>query len=107
MPAPIPKANTGPLSNPDPVETETSERSTLYSGQLSPTSHLEESDMTDRPFHYPHGFGVASRELEPRANPARTRWIEAHDVHTEFLDAGIGCSWFAEAGDQGAVIGAT
>ena len=63
--------------------------------------------MTDRPFRYPHGFGVVSREPEPRTNPARTQWLKMHDVHTEFLDAGIGCCWFADTDDQEAVIGAT
>ena len=63
--------------------------------------------MTDRPLCYPHGFRSGPQVQESGGNPARARWIEEHDVHTEFLDAGIGCCWFAEQGDHGAVIGET
>ncbi len=38
---------------------------------------------------------------------ARTRWLAMHDVHTEFIDAGIGCCWFARKGDGETVTGET
>jgi hypothetical protein len=41
------------------------------------------------------------------SNPARTRWLEANDVYTQFVDAGIGCCWFAQQGDQEPVSGET
>ena len=51
-------------------------------------------------------FGIPVR-LGPKTNAARTRWLEANDVHTEFLDAGIGCRWFAQKGDGETVTGDT
>ena len=42
---------------------------------------------------------------EPKER-ARARWLEANGVRTQFLDAGFGCCWFAEKGDQ-AVSGET
>ena len=30
-----------------------------------------------------------------------------HDVHTEFVDVGIGCTWFARRGEGESVTGAT
>ena len=44
---------------------------------------------------------------EPDGNAARTRWLEANNIHTEFFDAGIGCCWFARQGDEEPVTGAT
>ena len=44
---------------------------------------------------------------EPDSNAARTRWLEANDVHTRFIDAGIGCCWFAQKGEEEPVTGAT
>lgn len=103
MRTPVQSTAPAALTNPDVVEQDT----TLYPGQPTHPSLTEESDMTDRPLRFPHGFGGTSDAQEPTINPARARWLEEHDVHTEFLDAGIGCCWFAEKGDQGAVIGAT
>jgi hypothetical protein len=37
----------------------------------------------------------------------RDRWLREHDIDTEFLDAGIGCCWFARQGDQEPVCGET
>ena len=44
---------------------------------------------------------------ERNRNPARTQWLEANHVHTEFVDAGIGSCWFAEQDDNEAVCGET
>lgn len=44
---------------------------------------------------------------EPDSYAARERWLEANDVHTEFIDAGIGCCWFARIGDEEPVTGST
>jgi hypothetical protein len=63
--------------------------------------------MTDRPLGFPHGFRGGPSTQESGGNPARAQWLKEHDVHTEFMDAGIGCCWFAEKDDQGAVIGET
>jgi hypothetical protein len=68
---------------------------------------VKDPGMTDRPLSYPHGFRAGPGAHESGDNPARTRWLEQHDVHTEFLDAGIGCCWLAEKGDHGAVMGET
>lgn len=38
---------------------------------------------------------------------ARARWMEQNDIHTEFLDAGIGCFWFAQQGENEPVSGET
>ena len=43
----------------------------------------------------------------PLSDWARMRWLADNDVHTEFLDAGIGCCWFAHQGDQEPVSGDT
>jgi hypothetical protein len=42
---------------------------------------------------------------EPDRNAARMRWLEANDVRTHFFDAGIGCCWFAQKGDEEPVTG--
>jgi hypothetical protein len=41
------------------------------------------------------------------SKPVRARWLEEHDIHTRFLDAGIGCCWFAQQGDSEPVSGET
>jgi hypothetical protein len=38
---------------------------------------------------------------------ARAHWLATHDVHTLFLDAGFGCCWFAQKGDEEPVTGDT
>lgn len=107
MRTPVQSTDSGAATDQDAIESETSETTRLHSDHPSHPSTVEGSEMTDRPFRFPHGFGGSPSAQEPTLNPARTRWLEEHDVHTEFLDAGIGCCWFAEKGDQGTVIGAT
>jgi hypothetical protein len=85
--------------------------STVVQREPSPT-YLEEWDKTDRPFHFPSRESTVDEVMEgatPHAlnSKARSRWLEAHDVRTQFLDAGIGCCWFAQLGDQEPVSGAT
>lgn len=60
--------------------------------------------MRHQTFHF--GFEPPQPQ-EPDNSAVRLRWKEANDVHTEFLDAGIGCCWFARKGDDEPVIGAT
>jgi hypothetical protein len=43
----------------------------------------------------------------PITEQVRFRWLVENDVHTEFLDAGIGCCWFAHQGEQEPVSGDT
>jgi hypothetical protein len=65
-------------------------------------------DKMDRPFRFPRAATDGASSLdEPKDDTARARWLEANDVHTRFLDAGIGCCWFAEKGDEEPVTGAT
>lgn len=45
--------------------------------------------------------------LSIRGMPTRADWLAIHDVHTEFVDAGIGCCWFARRGDGETVSGET
>ena len=61
----------------------------------------------DWPLRFSNTTADRSNPEEPKGNSARTRWLEANDVHTEFLDAGIGCGWFARKGDEEPVTGAT
>jgi hypothetical protein len=48
-----------------------------------------------------------SRTPASISNPARTRWLEENEVQTQLVDAGIGCSWFAQQGDREPVSGET
>lgn len=109
MRTPEQSTSIGGLTNLDGLEQDELVSAALYPGPGQPTPHspIEGSAMTDRPLRFPHGFGGAPGVPPPSINPARAHWLEAHDVHTEFLDAGIGCGWFAENGNEGAVIGAT
>lgn len=73
---------------------------------------LETWDKTDRPFRFPqNGPRQESREGASASaaddDPALARWLEEHDIETEFLDAGIGCCWFAQQGDREPVAGET
>jgi hypothetical protein len=38
-------------------------------------------------------------------NSARARWLKANAVHTQFFDAGFGCCWFAQVGEEEPVTG--
>ena len=76
-------------------------------------SRMERWDRTDRPLHVavrarslPRVWDASSAATAQR-KLARARWILEHDVHTEFLDAGIGCCWFAQQGDDEPVCGET
>ena len=40
-------------------------------------------------------------------NSPRARWVAANEVQTQFFDAGIGCCWFAQIGDEEPVTGET
>jgi hypothetical protein len=79
----------------------------LVSGASLHDFRRESSDKMDRQFRFPHGFRDRSGPQAARCNLARKRWLEANDVHTQFLDAGIGCCWFAVKGDQEPVSGET
>lgn len=64
----------------------------------------------DRPLRFPARERVLPYQEDAGTedpNAVRNRWLEDHDVHTEFLDGGIGCCWFARQGDQEPVIGET
>ena len=90
---------------------------TLSSVALAPThsheSHVDSWDETDRQLHVRptpqksaavnYGSGTQSDDQ----SSARARWLHEHDVHTELLDAGIGCCWFAQQGDDEPVCGET
>ena len=54
---------------------------------------------------YSHQEGTRPRAAA--TNPHLSRSLENHDIHTEFLDAGIGCCWFAQQGDSEPVSGNT
>jgi hypothetical protein len=73
------------------------------------TSLLDWSENADRPFHFPHGYRGAVLPAAQVASDdaARTRWLAANNVRTQFFDAGIGCCWFAEMGDEEPVSGDT
>ena len=70
-------------------------------------------EKTDRPLHFPTRFppfestaDVSFPQL-PDQKSTLARWLEENDVHTEFLDAGIGCCWYAQQGDEEPVCGET
>jgi hypothetical protein len=76
------------------------------------SSEAEAWDKTDRQLQFSGRHRSAPRRASaslqaPSDNPARDRWLEENDVHTQFLDAGIGCCWFAQQGDQEPVSGET
>ena len=70
-------------------------------------------DKTDRQLRFPGWHHSSRRVMEGSStqalssNPARARWLKENDVHTQFFDAGIGCGWFAQQGDQEPVSGET
>jgi hypothetical protein len=68
---------------------------------------VEASEKTDRQLHFPARVMEGSIKQARSSNPARTRWLKENDVHTQFLDAGVGCCWFAQQGDQEPVSGET
>ena len=68
-------------------------------------------DRTDRPFRYPAWAQTIGRRAKHSQgaveDSAHEKWLQEHEIHTEFLDAGIGCCWFASQGDQEPVCGET
>jgi len=78
------------------------------SDEPSETLYFDWLQKTDRQFRFPHGAAKESATMQvAESNPAQARWLEANGVRTQFLDAGIGCCWFAEKGDEEPVIGET
>jgi hypothetical protein len=76
------------------------------------TTNVDSWSKTDRPFHFRPERPTSSLGNDPSTQPAdglsaRARWLQDHDVHTQFLDAGIGCCWFAQLGDDEPVCGET
>ena len=76
-------------------------------------SRMERWDQTDRPLHVavrarslPRVWDASSAATAQR-KLARARWLLEHNVHTQFLDAGIGCCWLAYQGDDEPVCGET
>jgi hypothetical protein len=76
-------------------------------------AHVDSWAETDRQLHVrvaqptPASVGYGSSTQSGDGHSARTRWLQEHNVHTEFLDAGIGCCWFAQLGDDEPVCGET
>ena len=70
---------------------------------------LDTWDKTDRPLTFPKGHSHREDSNPPEGghDPERRRWLQEHDIRTEFVDAGIGCRWFAQQGDGEPVIGDT
>ena len=69
---------------------------------------LEAWEKTDRPLQFPASDKTTETATDPaplRSDGARIRWLIDNDVHTEFLDAGIGCCWFAYRGEKESVSG--
>jgi hypothetical protein len=82
----------------------------LSSPKRRSDAHRAAWDKTDRLFRFPRREETmkdAMGTLPQSDDPARARWLEENDVHTEFLDAGIGCCWFAYQDDQEPVAGET
>lgn len=90
---------------------------TLNSVAPSPThfheSHEDSWGETDRQLHFralpsmPTVVEYGSSAQPTDSHSPRARWLQEHDVHTEFVDAGIGCCWFAYQCDDEPVCGET
>jgi hypothetical protein len=76
-------------------------------------SYRDAWDKTDRPLSFSHSRRSPAAEGNDFHAPMathtsdRARWLKENDVHTEFLDAGIGCCWYAFQGDDEPVCGET
>ena len=72
-------------------------------------SVIDVQDNTDRQLRFPKWRESFDSRMTTQSifNPVSDLWLKENDVHTEFLDAGIGCCWFAYQGDQEAVVGET
>jgi hypothetical protein len=67
-------------------------------------------EKTDRPLrHAARDDTTEASTTTPQLSSdyARLRWLVENDVHTQFLDAGIGCCWFAHQGANEPVTGET
>lgn len=95
------------------VQSDTSESITHISAKPPRDLDVETWDKTDRQlrfptWHHPIRLGIERLSTQDGSNDsARARWLEENDVHTQFFDAGIGCCWFAQMGDQEPVSGET
>lgn len=84
-------------------------KSALISGKPRRDAVSENWDKTDRPFRPARGHTTTRlAPTLPRSSECpRVRWLVENDVYTEYLDAGIGCCWFAYQGAQEPVSGET
>jgi hypothetical protein len=85
-------------------------RAPRVAGKGRSDADFEAWDKTDRLLRYPGrgrstGFSASAEPLT--SDSLRARWQLQHDVHTEFVDVGFGCCWFAYQGDQEPVNGET
>ena len=93
------------------VQPDVSDNVTYISEDPPRDLDVETWEKTDRQLRIPSH--LLRRVVEPpspqaRSNhSARTRWLEENDVETQFIDAGIGCCWFAQIGDREPVSGET
>ena len=85
----------------------------LTSAPAQPTeANPEPWEKTDRLLRFPSRpnasksvwDGAAPRTL---STSPRAQWLQDHNVETYFLDAGIGCCWFAQYADDEPVCGET
>src|ERR1051325_11378428 len=72
-----------------------------FPSNLCPAEDVDELDAT--------AVMLSDRPILPilTRTTARTRWLKANNVHTEFLDAGIGSCWVAEQGESDGACGET
>jgi hypothetical protein len=79
----------------------------------SHASHRAAWDHTDRLLQFPARNQTSESHWDRstvQAGPVwsdRARWLQEHDVHTQFLDGGIGGCWSAQHGDDEPVFGET
>ena len=57
-------------------------------------------DRTDRLFVFSRRSRGWTAGGAFASDDSRVRWLMENDVHTEFVDAGIGCCWFAYRDDM-------
>lgn len=94
----------------EPENTLSGVASASTDGHASPVDSWE---RTDRQLHFrapsapPSQLDYGSSTRTTESHSPRERWFRENDVHTEFLDAGIGCCWCAYQGDDEPVYGET
>jgi hypothetical protein len=83
------------------------ERTQTFKSAAAPLESHESQgeawDQTDRLLHFPARNRTPTSDWQRH----RARWLQEHDVRTEFLDAGIGTCWFAQQGEDEPVCGET